>query len=195
MLDFKMKYSLILEGINGYIIGNSEHMKNTLIAFFAFLLIVQSSAHAQYSKLIDAKISFEFPSKNVKGSIEGFESNSVIDLKNIENSSLEGSVDAKTLDTNNFLRNLSLRSGRYFDVKTHPRIYFESSQTTKLSDGFKVTGDLTLKGTKKSIEIKFRKEGNRILGSTSIYASDFGIKIKKEREDNLVKVNFTFGLQ
>ena len=54
--------------------------------------------------------------------------------KSLENSIFKGSVDSKTLDTNNGLRNWSLRSGKYFDVDDHPKITFESKEISKKGD-------------------------------------------------------------
>lgn len=152
-------------------------------------------AVGQIQKISNAEISFEFPSKKVKGTIEGFESTSKIDFDDITKSSFKGSVEAKTLDTNNFLRNLSLRSGKYFDVNDYPKITFESTSIVEDANEYVVSGMLTLKGQAKLTVIRFKKDGNQLIGSTQIYSSDFGIKIKKEREDNLVKVNFIFEVE
>ncbi|NKI32360.1 YceI family protein [Croceivirga thetidis] len=158
-------------------------------------LAIQGQIYGQSTQIKTAEITFEFPSKNVSGTIEGFESSSTIDFNNLEGSKMKGAVDSKTLDTNNFLRNISLRSGRYFDVKNYPKIYFESSSIRKQTNGFKVIGTLTMKGTSKPLEINFKEVRNKLLGNTSLYSSDYGITIKKERTDNLVKVNFSFELQ
>ena len=167
--------------------------KFTLLLSFliAFGIHTISNAQATVSK---AEISFEFVSKEVKGTIEGFESTSRIDFDNPTNSIFEGSVAVKTLDTNNGLRNWSLKSGKYFDADDFPRIQFKSTSVSQKDNSYVVNGNLTLKGITKPITIDFIKKGNQLKGSTSIYSFDYGIKIKKKREDNLVKITLLFDL-
>lgn len=143
--------------------------------------------------LSDADISFTFVSKKVNGTISGFSSSSKIDKNNISSSKLNGSVDTKTLDSGNFLRNWSLKGGKYFDTDTYPTIHFKSTSIEELKVGFIVTGQLTIKGISKPITIAFQDEGNRLVGSTTLFSSDFGINImKKSREANKVVVKMSF---
>ncbi len=150
--------------------------------------------NAQENDIRSAKITFEFPAKNVTGTIEGFQSTSKIDWDNPSSSVFKGSVQAETLDTGNGLRNWSLRGSKYFDVKGHPRLYFESTEINQDKDKWVVLGELKIKGTSRPFEIVFEKKGKRLIGKGALYCSDFGIKIKKKREDNLVRVTFDFEL-
>jgi polyisoprenoid-binding protein YceI len=161
-----------------------------LFVFVAHLSLI----NAQYGSVASATVTFEFPSKKVKGSIEGFESQSKIDWDNPSNSIFKGSVEAATLDTNNGLRNWSLRSSRYFDAKTHPKIVFSSAKVQKTASAWLVQGDLTIKGITKPFEIEFEEIDGKLVGKGELYCSDFDIKIKKERTDNLVKVKFEMKL-
>ena len=143
----------------------------------------------------NAKISFEFLDKGVKGTLAGFESQSVINWDNLEASVLEGSVATETLDTNNGLRNWSLKSGKYFDKSDHPRIRYKSSQILATASGYTVSGTLTIKGIAKPMTIDFTREGNKLIGKATVFTTDFDIKIKKKREDNEVAVRFEFDLE
>lgn len=163
-----------------------------LSLFFVFSFGIW--VNAQQSGIAKAKITFEFPSKDVNGNIEGFESESQIDWDNPTNSIFKGSVSVGTLDTNNGLRNWSLRGSRYFNAKTYPKIHFVSREIRKTENVWSVVGDLTLKGTTKAFTIEFKEDGNKLIGNAQLYSSDFGINIKKKREDNLVKVLFEFEL-
>ncbi|WP_394971883.1 YceI family protein [uncultured Croceitalea sp.] len=164
--------------------------------FLSVLFIVVSvySSTAQVS-VVNAEISFLFVSKDVKGTIGGFKSTSTIDFDSPESSSFAGSVSVETLDTNNGLRNWSLKNGKYFDEDDFPRISFKSTSVNYKEGTFMVDGNLTLKGTTKPIKINFKKNGNQLKGETSIYSYDYGIKIKKKREDNLVKITLLFDLE
>ena len=143
--------------------------------------------------LSDAEISFTFLSKKVDGSIAGFRSSSIIDKSDISKSKIKGSVATKTLESGNFLRNWSLKGGKYFDVDTYPTISFEGSSIEAGKIGFRVTGTLTIKAISKPITISFIEEGDRLIGTTTLFSSDFGIEImKKSREANKVLVKMSF---
>ena len=161
---------------------------------FFVVLLAAIPINAQQAVLQSEKITFVFPAKEVEGSIRGFQSSSKVDWNNPENSVFQGSVEVETLDTNNGLRNWSLRSSRYFHVKKHPKMTFKSRTIENFGENWTVTGDLTIKGTTKEFKIVFAKKGKSLKGRGELYCSDFGIKIKKLREDNLVIVDFEFEL-
>ncbi len=170
-------------------------MKLPSVVFFLLIALCPLVSFAQEMSIEQGKVSFVFVSKDVHGTISGFESSSKIDWDNPENSIFQGSVRSKTLDTNNGLRNWSLRSGKYFDVDDFPKILFNSNEV-KLENGkFIVKGDLTIKKTTKEIVLVFEKNQNQLIGTTSLYSIDYGIKIKKKREDNLVQVKMVFDLK
>ncbi|MEM7486411.1 MAG: YceI family protein [Bacteroidota bacterium] len=168
--------------------------KIKIIALFVLGLSIHT-IKGQTKRITNAKISFEFVSKETKGTISGFESESVIDFENPESSLLKGSVATETLDTNNGLRNWSLKSGKYFDADDYPRIRFESKQIKSEGEKLIVTGNLTIKDVTKSITITFNQNGNQLIGTASLYSIDYGIKIKKNRADNLVKVKMVFDIE
>lgn len=164
---------------------------------FLILLLLSLSYASFYAQdkatLTDAKVSFTFVSKNVKGTLTGFRSTSTIDTNDLTNSTFKGSVQAKTIESGNFLRNWSLRGGKYFDADNYPKLTFESTSITPTENGFIVEGRLTIKETTKTISIAFKKEGDRLMGTTTLFSSDFGINIiKKSREANKVNVNLSF---
>ncbi|WP_411030659.1 YceI family protein [Spongiimicrobium sp. 3-5] len=160
------------------------------IFFFSTCLIAQKTAI-----LKDASVSFVFVSKDVDGHIGGFQSNSVIDLDNISGSNFEGSVRVETIKTGIFLRDWSIKGRKYFDKDKYPTIHFKSDTVKLQGDKIIITGQLTIKKTTKTIDIAFSRENNQWMGTTSLYSSDFGINIKKKREDNLVRVSLTFTQQ
>lgn len=170
--------------------------KRFLLYIFFILSFGLGFSVIEASKIKTATISFEFPSKAVAGSITGFESSSVIDWEHPENSIFEGSVAANTLDTDNRFRNWHLKGGKYFDADNFPKISYKSKQVVSNEDGILIVeGDLTIKDITKPMTISFIKNGKQIIGTAKLYSLDYGIKIKKKREENLVKVRFTFDLE
>lgn len=163
-------------------------MIRSLVILF-FLFGCQPSLWCQQISVQSAEITFHFTSKDVEGSIGGFNSSSMIDLGNLTESKFSGSVQVETLKTGNFLRDWSLKGGKYFDADTHPSILFKSTKISGTTeDTFQVTGNLTLKGTTKPITFTFSRKDNRLIGLASLFTSDFGIHIKDEREENEVDV-------
>ena len=163
---------------------------------FALFAIAFLPVSAQEIKTIpSAEISFVFVAKDVDGSIAGFESSSRIDTENITASTFKGSVAVETLKTGNFLRDWSLKGGKYFDADDHPKITFSSTSVTTNGSIINVEGNLTIKGTTKPVSMKFQQKDDQLVGTPSLYSSDFGIDIKKERADNKVEVNMVLQLK
>ncbi|WP_430966876.1 YceI family protein [Spongiimicrobium sp. 2-473A-2-J] len=162
-----------------------------------FLLLLSTLASLSPSvpkSVTEAQVSFVFLSKDVDGSISGFESSSDIDLQNLEHSKFSGSVAVETLKTGIFLRDWHLKGGKYFDKKKHPRIHFVSEQVYAEGEDITVKGLLTIKGITKPLDFQFQAKGNRLIGTANLYTSDFGIHIKKKREENKVAIKIVLSL-
>jgi polyisoprenoid-binding protein YceI len=92
----------------------------------------------------------------VRGSFNEFTGSGYFDVDKPENSHLEVTIDASSIDTRNADRDAHLRSNDFFDMDTHPQIKFSSTAVEKVDDDtFRVTGDLTLKGVTKPVTIDF----------------------------------------
>lgn len=67
---------------------------------------------------------------------------------------LSGSVEASSVDTGDENRDGHLQSPDFFDATQFPQITFISTGTEPAGDGqIKLTGDITIKGTTKAIEL------------------------------------------
>lgn len=171
---FAMKYKVLL----------------LIVAFTTFL------SNAQSVQLIaSAEISFVFLNNDVEGTLSGFNSSSTIDLNNLENSQLKGSVDIATISTGNSIRNWSLKRGKYFDADTYPKITFESNTIQVYGRNITVKGQLTIKDITKELSFKFIRNENQLLGTATLYSSDFGIHIKNDREKNKVNAKIILNLK
>lgn len=162
---------------------------------FLVLMLFQTTLVLAQKGISNGEITFTFVSKDVDGSISGFSSSSSIDPENLSASKFQGSVSVETLKTGNFLRDWSLKGKKYFNADAYPEIRFESTSTEPTVTGFRVKGLLTLKGNRKPLILEFTQRGNRLMGTTTLFSSDFGINIKKERQDNEVVVNFLLTLE
>ncbi|WPU97045.1 YceI family protein [Mucilaginibacter sabulilitoris] len=154
------------------------------ITFLVLLMITGVAAMAQY-KPADKKSRVEFTIANfgfdVKGSFTGIQGLINFDSQNPQNSSMDITVDANTINTDNSLRDKHLKNEWYFDVKNYPNIHFLSSKVTDggKSGNYVVTGKLTIKGKSKDISIPFTavQDNEEFLfkGSFKINRIDFGI--------------------
>ena len=83
-----------------------------------------------------------------------------IDEQNPASSWVEAEVDAASIDTHNILRDTHLRSNAFFAVKKYPTISFQSTRVEHTGgNAYKVTGNLTLLGTTKSITFDVEYSG------------------------------------
>lgn len=96
---------------------------------------------------------------NVKGSFPRVSGTLVLDEKNIGKSSVEVTLDAASVNTNDANRDKHLRAADFFDVEKFPTITFKSTKVVRKDDGYVATGDLTIKGVTKSVEIPFTLSG------------------------------------
>jgi len=89
---------------------------------------------------------------NVKGEFTKF--SATIDGEDFETAKLSATIDAASIFTNNNDRDGHLKSADFFEVETYPELKFESTSMKKVDDDeYKLTGDLTIKGTTKSVEL------------------------------------------
>ena len=94
-------------------------------------------------------------------------------------------IQAASIDTNHAERDKHLRSDDFLDVSKHPTITFESTGYRAGSDGDTLTGNLTLHGVTKEVEIAVRHIGegkdpwggyrSGFIGNVMLNAADFGL--------------------
>jgi polyisoprenoid-binding protein YceI len=89
----------------------------------------------------------------VRGSISGGTGTVVWDDKDPTKSSVEATIDATTVSTNNDARDKHLKSPDFFNVEKYPTLTFKSTSVTSVSGKLQVIGDLTLAGVTKSITL------------------------------------------
>jgi polyisoprenoid-binding protein YceI len=90
---------------------------------------------------------------NVRGSFSNVTGTVVWDEKNLAKSSVEATIDATTVSTNNDARDKHLKSPDFFNVEKFPTLTFKSTSVTRASGKLQVIGDLTLAGVTKSVTL------------------------------------------
>jgi polyisoprenoid-binding protein YceI len=91
---------------------------------------------------------------NVGGKFRDFAGTVQIDRARPENSSVEFTIQAASIDTNEAKRDEHLRSADFFDVANHPTITFKSTSVKPTGkDTYAVTGNFTMRGVTKQVTL------------------------------------------
>ncbi len=172
------------------------------LALAAFAAV--PAAHAQDTYTIDpvhSSIAFKVKHmmvSDVKGEFETFSGTIKLDPKNPENSSVEVTIEAASVSTNNEKRDGHLKSADFFDVEKFPALTFKSKKVEKKGDQWVATGDLTMHGVTKEIELPFTLSGPMAIGpgsvlgvsaSTELNRQDYGVSWNKSLDAGGVVVS------
>jgi len=96
----------------------------------------------------------------VPGVFTKFAGKVVVDRDNLENSTVEATIETPSVDTRTEKRDADLRSDHFFDAAKFPTIVFKSKAWKKTGpDTFDITGDLTIHGVTKEIVLKTKSLG------------------------------------
>ena len=123
---------------------------------------------------------------NVRGGFSAVQGTVVYDPDDLSSSSIDVTIDKKSLSTGDATRDTHLKSPDFLDVEKYPTITFKSEKITKDGDGLKVVGDLTIHGVTREVALNVegptgeQKDpyGNIRVGAsatTKIKRSDFGL--------------------
>lgn len=123
----------------------------------------------------------------VKGRFGTFEG-SIVTGEEPKDSSVTVSVDLSSIDTNNAQRDAHITSADFFDVAQHAQMTFVSTGVTGDGLDWAITGDLTLKGVTKPVELKTEVGGfgpdayggyrAGFSATTEISRKEFGVDIE-----------------
>lgn len=127
---------------------------------------------------------------DVEGKFGNFTGEIQWDTADSSKSSIQGSIKTDSIDTDNEKRDGNLKGAEFFDAAKFPEITFKTKKIEKRGDQFVATGDLTMKGVTKEVQIPFSitapikdpfGAGMRIglKGSMVINRKDYGISWNK----------------
>lgn len=161
----------------------------------AGLLLVNLSSYSQQLTPVDEGSTVKFVISNLgfdaTGTFKGLAGTIRFDEKNLGLSSMNVTVNAATIDTDNGTRDKHLRSDDYFAVKTYPQIRMVSVKIAKsVTPGYYVVfAQLTIKETTKEISFPFTvipvEGGYRFKAEFSIKRRDFGVGGKNTISNDL----------
>jgi polyisoprenoid-binding protein YceI len=122
---------------------------------------------------------------NVHGRFGGITGEIVIDPADFTKSTVKATIDTTTIDTGVTARDTDLKSDHFFDVAKYPAMIFVSKSIAKSGDGYTVTGDLTMHGVTKQVELAIDAPSGEVSmgkntrrgfdATTTIARKDFGV--------------------
>ena len=167
--------------------------KITLGATLAAALALPAAAATTNWQIDPAHTAASFAVKHlmistVRGEFKGITGNVNWDDQDITKSTVDVTIDAKTVDTSEPQRDKDLKSDKFFDVEKYPTITFKSKKVEQVSVGkLKVTGDLTIHGITKeavldvegpsaSVKDPWGNTRVAISATTKVNRQDYGVK-------------------
>ncbi|WP_257448907.1 YceI family protein [Archangium lipolyticum] len=173
-------------------------------AVAALVLAAPSLAFAAEYEIDPGHSSAQFSVKhmmvsNVRGSFAKVTGKANIDEKDITKSTVEATIDASTINTNEPKRDEHLRNADFFDTAKYPTITFKSTKVEKAGENLKVSGNLTMHGVTKPVVLDvegFTTESKDPWGNikrggvatTKINRKDFGLTYNSVLETGGVAV-------
>ena len=103
-----------------------------------------------------SRVGFSVPHlviSEVDGDLKRWKGKALLDEKNLQNSQVEFTAEAASIDTGNADRDKHLKAPDFFDVEKFPEIRFKSTKITKSGKGYKVQGELTMHGVTKPVTL------------------------------------------
>lgn len=152
----------------------------------ALFLLISYGAGAQKSYTptdAGSKVHFVIKNFGIKtgGDFSGLKGTVKFDPANLAGSYFDVSVEAKTVDTDNDMRDDHLRESDFFDVQKYPLINLKSTKITlsSVAGRYYVFANLTIKGVTKQVGFGFSatpKDGGYVFdGEFQINRRDFGV--------------------
>ena len=136
-----------------------------------------SAARFKVRHMMIANVGGEF--NNVSGTID-------FDPAKPDQSRIEASIDANSLHLGDPQRDAHVKGADFFDVAQFPAITFRSNKVVAAGSGYKVTGDLTLRGVTKPVTLNvdsvspeitdpWSLQRRGLVASTTFNRKDFGM--------------------
>jgi polyisoprenoid-binding protein YceI len=95
----------------------------------------------------------------VEGELHTFSGKVLLDEHDLTRSRLSFRAQVASIDTGNADRDKHLKSADFFDAQKFPTLEFESTKIVKAGKGYKVTGNLTMRGVTKSVTLDAQLSG------------------------------------
>ncbi len=95
----------------------------------------------------------------VKGRFADVAGTLTLDDRDPTRSRVEVRIGVASIDTRAEQRDQHLRSADFFDVERYPELTFTSTRIARDGGGYRVTGDLTMHGVTRAVDLRATEEG------------------------------------
>jgi polyisoprenoid-binding protein YceI len=168
-----------------------RHPFRTILAALALAALPALAQDTYKIDPVHSEVSFKIRHLLAKtsGRFAKFSGTIKVDTADITKSSVEVSIEAASINTDNESRDKHLKGADFFDVEKFPTITFKSTSVKEVAKGkLEVTGAFTLHGVTKTITIPITNAGTGagmkpgsvvagfIDGAVTINRNDYGIK-------------------
>jgi polyisoprenoid-binding protein YceI len=128
------------------VIDLANTSKRLILRRMSKYTIDASHTHAQFSVR-------HMMVSNVRGELTEVSGEAVIDDSDIGRSSVNVTFKTASINSRDAKRDEHLRSPDFFDVEKFPTITFKSTKVTRSGENLQVVGDLTIRGTTRSVTL------------------------------------------
>jgi len=90
----------------------------------------------------------------IRGQFRKFSVDVDFDEEQPDRSSIVAHIEASSIDTGMEARDAHLRSGDFFDAETFPELTFRSTSIMAAGDGYRIDGDLTIRGVTRPVTLE-----------------------------------------
>ncbi len=119
----------------------------------------------------------------VTGNFNQFSATAESNKEDFTDASIRFEADVNSIDTKNEHRDGHLKSADFFDAANHPKLTFVSTSLVKKSgEEYELTGDLTIRGTTKTVKLAVNYNGTvkGFGGSFDVAAFEISGKINRQ---------------
>ena len=155
-------------------------MKNKSISLLLVLVTLTTFATVNYvisERTIDETYTLKFSTRSTDGTFSGLAGTVNFSPDQLETAFIDISIDANSIKTGNKKKDEHANSPDWLDTKKYPKILFVSKSFKQTDDAVVVTGDLTLHGVTKTVDIPFTfsADSGTFAGSFIVNRSEYGI--------------------
>ena len=129
----------------------------------------------------------------VRGDFKEYSGKIYFDENDVTKSTVEGTIQVASINTEDEKRDKHLLSPDFFDVKKYPEITFKSKKIQKQSKNYVMIADLTMHGVTKEVQVPFKvlgiindPMGNKRIGIEAkfkINRKDYGVSWSKTMDN------------
>ena len=172
-------------------------MKKLVFPFLALGILIVSGAMTLTAPAYTIKTgySIEFKSKDPSGVFKTLKGNISFDESDLATSKFNFTIPVESISTGNGMMNKKAQIEEWFNSEKYPDIKYVSSKIEKSSDGYMVTGTLTIKGTskEKKVPLKVAKNGAELTfsGTFNVNRADYKVGHKSDAVPDIMNISYS----